>query len=374
VPWRTNAGRIAKWSGLIDGADIGDPPVLVLNPDADRTGDYSKLEVRWKVLPDNLAKGAVEYRVAIVTDMGEELASREIPHGGKKEEKCRFTNDDFSMLSDDALVGAKVVVQVISNDQVAPQESEEFIIRFGKPPEHEPAGVGKKVRTFSEGLVELDDRDSVSILAFPAQTLPVDSKGFVLLRTSRPGKSFRVYRPSLIREVDEQWAERSGAIGRWRVSVRASGARAAEPEFVPLSDPQSVSELSKRALWERASTASRRMAERFAAYTGVGQIYDERSRAFDSVVKEYLLAWAALLEEGEPLLALANTIEIQTLSGRIVGLIVLPSHPLRVAWHVAYDNLVLHAAFEQGAAAKEIRDEFMITRNRRLPWQYWRGR
>ena len=81
-----------------------EPPVLILKPDADKTGDYSKLEVRWKARPENLEKGAVEYRVVIVTDMDEELASREVPHSGKKEEKCRFSNDDFSMLSEDALI------------------------------------------------------------------------------------------------------------------------------------------------------------------------------------------------------------------------------------------------------------------------------
>ena len=41
----------------------------------------------------------------------------------------------------------------------------------------------------------------------------------------------------------------------------------------------------------------------------------------------------------------------------MIGLIVLPMHPLRVAWHAAYDNLVLHAAFEQNKKAKAIRDE-----------------
>ena len=38
---------------------------------------------------------------------------------------------------------------------------------------------------------------------------------------------------------------------------------------------------------------------------------------------------------------------MQSLSGRTIGLIVLPGHPLRVAWQVAYDNLVLHAKFDQ---------------------------
>ena len=75
------------------------------------------------------------------------------------------------------------------------------------------------------------------------------------------------------------------------------------------------------------------------------------------MVWEYLLAWAALLQGGDPNLALANTVEVQSLSGRTVGLIVLPSHPLRVAWLAAYDNLAFHAAFEQQQKPKAIGDE-----------------
>lgn len=358
LEWRTNNGRIAKWSGLIDGDDDLSPPVLVLNPDAQKSGDYSKLEVRWRARPDNLAKGAVEYRVAVLTDMDEELTVREVTHTEKKEEKCRFTNDDFAMLDDDALVSAKVVVSVVSNDQVEAKESEEFVIRFGTPPAHEPAGVGKKVRTFSEGLIELENRETVSAIASSSAILPEDAKGFVLLRTPQRSKSFRVYRPPLLREVEQQWVEQAGVIGRWRVKVRASGARAGSAEFVPISDPDARSGTVRQSLWERASNASRRMAERFRLSGGVGQIYDEQSKSFDSVIKPYLLAWAALLEDGDPTLALAHTIEVQTLSGKTIGLIVLPSHPLRVAWHVAYDNLVLHTAFEQNVAAKDIRNEF----------------
>jgi len=237
--WRTNTGKIAKWSGLIEEGDPDAPPVLILKTDAEKTGDYDKLEVKWKARPGNLEKDAVQYRVVVVTDMEEELASRAVPHSAKREEKCRFSNHDFSELSEDALISAKVVVSVIGNDAVEKQESEEFVIRFGQPPEQERGGVGKKVRTFSEGLIELSDREMVSVLASGTEGLPVDSKGFVLLRTPQRGKSFRVYRPSLIAEVERQWTEQAGAIGRWRVKVRASGDRAGAAEFIPLSRPES---------------------------------------------------------------------------------------------------------------------------------------
>ena len=361
LPWRTNTGRLARWAGPTEAEGADEPPVLILKADANKTGDYSRLVLRWKARPDNLAEGAVVYRVAVVSDMDEELAYREVPHTSKREEKCYFTNDDFSILSDDALVAAKAVISVIGNEQIDPKDTEEFTIRFGQPPEHEPGSVGKKVRTFSEGLIDLENREKVSELASSVRTLTVDSKGFVLLRTPQRNKSFRVFRAPLIQEVESDWAARSGAIGRWRVRVRASGARATPLEFIAFECSESASSASWRSPWERATRASKFMADRFAASGGgVGQIYDEKSKGFETVVKEYILAWAALLEEGDQSLALANTVEIQSLSGRTIGLIVMPGHPMRLAWHVAYDNLVLHSAFEQGATAKDIRKEFLL--------------
>lgn len=358
VSWRTNAGRIAKWSGLIEENETAEePPRFILRPDAEKTGEYSRLETRWKSHPEHLQNDSVQYRVAIVTDMDEEIASREVSHSAKHEQRCRFSNDDFSTLSEDALISAKVVVSVPGHESVESRETEEFIIKFGHPPEVEKGGVGKKVRSLSEGLIELESRDLVSTIASSSDNLSIDSKGFVLLRTPQRGKSFRVFRPPLLAEVEQQWSERSGAIGRWVTQVRASGTRAGRPEFVPFELGDRASD---QTAWDRVVLASRRMAERFARVGGVAQVYDETTKAFDTVVKEYLLSWTALLETSDSGLALANTVEVQSLSGRTMGVIVLPTHPLRVAWYAAYDNLVLHTAFEQKVDPRQIRKEMAI--------------
>ena len=353
LPWRTGNDKITRWSGLTGGDDPERPPELILDPDAERTGNYARLEIRWKVHPQNLEKGAAEYNVAIVTAMEENLCSQQVAHSAKREEKCRFSDDDFS-LSEDAVIPAKVVVSVAGRNEIESRESEEFIIRFGQPQSKEQEGVGKKIRTFSEGLIELDDRDMVSDIASSTDRLSSDAKGFLLLRTPQRGKSFRVFRPPLIREVEEQWCEQlKGAPGRWQVKVRESGSLADKPRF------QSFSPSGNDPEWSRVTVASRKMSERFFARSGVGQIYDEKSRAFETA-KEYLRAWSALLDKGHPELALVNTVEVQSLSGRTIGLIVLPNHPLRVAWLAAYDNLVLNAAFAEQKEPKEIRDELSI--------------
>ena len=356
LPWRTKAGKIARWSGLREGDDPSNPPVLTLNPEAVQARDYSQLEVRWKARPDNLEKGTAEYSVEIKTEMNEELAIREVTHSARGGEKCRFNNDDFSDLGEDALISARVIVSVIGNSQIESQVSEEFIIRFGEPPEQEQVGSGKKVRAFSEGAVELENRETVSKLvsdlASSESSLRVDQKGTVTLRPHR-GRAFQVFQPYLIGMVEKHWYEHRGALGRWVVQVRSSGELAGEARFVAMPEPENDP------AWNRAAAASFKMAARFVESGGsVSQIYDDSSQTFDTV-KKYILAWAALLENSDPLLALANTVEVQSLSGRTIGLIVLPSHPLRVAWHAAYDNLVFHSKFDFGISTNLIRDEFL---------------
>ena len=353
--WRNRNGAIAKWSGLVQGGDENEPPALVLRPDADQSGRFSTLEIRWKVDLPHLEINAAEYRVIVRTDQGEDLAVQEVPHSARKGgEKCRFSDDDFSFLDEDALLSVKVAVEVVGNADIERQESEDFVIRFGEPPGQETSGVGTIVRALSEGLAELGSRETVStITSSLSPSITVDSKGFTLLRTpveQGRRRSFRVFRPSLIAEVERQWAEREGQIGRWTVKVRGSGDRAGSVEFEPFDGDGSDA-------WTRASSASRGLSGRFAETGGVGQVYDETAGGF-RIVQEYLRAWAALLETGDSSLALANTVEVRSLSGWTIGLIVLPAHPLRVAWHTAYDNLVLHTAFVQEQSARDIRTEF----------------
>lgn len=358
TPWRIRQGKIAKWSGLIQDADTEMPPKFILRADAERSGEYSKLEIRWKTRPESLPKGSLEYRVAIMTSLDEELVSQDVSHSGNKEEKCRFTNDDFSMLNEDTKLSATIFVSVIGDESIVPQESEEISICYGNPPDQEKSGVGKKHRCFSDGLIELEKWQDITDVVNGVSQIQADDKGFLLLRTRQKNKSFRVFRPPLIRDVERNWCENDGKIGRWRVKVRACGARSSSLEFIPFEMSSDI----QIDCWGRAQEAS----HNFSSYLSqndagsVGQIYDEAAKGFKTV-KEYLLAWAALLDEKDgSAISLSNTVEVQDLSGRTIGLIVLPSHPLRVAWHAAYDNLIFHARFTENLRNKDIREEFQI--------------
>jgi hypothetical protein len=348
VPWWGRQGKLTAWSGLVE-QDEESPPALILDPKAAENGNYSKLEVRWKVQPDAVEKGAVHYRVCVTTGLRDELAVREVVHTGRKEEKCAFANEDFAELNESSAIVAKVVVTVVGSEDVVPIETEEFCIQFGSVPVKVAGSGGKPVRCLAEGLIELDDRVDWRNAAGGTISYKEDGRNNIVLRDSSCGKSFRVFYPPLMKLVEQDWCSREGAIGRWVVRVRGSGAIASAPAFVPIDGAD-----------DRVLNAARRFVSRLPECVGgPGQVFDQEIKAFD-VVKEYLLAWSNLLEAASPELTLTQTIEVQSLSGRTLGLIVLPSHPLRVAWHSAYDNLAIFSRYSRQMSARLIRDELRI--------------
>jgi DNA phosphorothioation-dependent restriction protein DptH len=359
VPWRNPRGQILKWSGLTEDPDVPDGlPVLMIPPEGSEQS-VGPLEVRWRVKP-SLEKDQVRYRVTICTDLGDELAVREISHTGPREQKCRFRADELG-LENDTVVTAHVKVEVIDQSDKH-DESEPFEIRFGEPADRGPSQAGKRVRAFSEGVISLQEEEDVLNFLQERQGGLTSRDGSVTLRL--PGSKPTLYRvpyPALIYQTDQTWKDQEMPLGRWRLKIRGDGIWVERPEFVPFTLPEAASD-DLRVLWERTVKASRELARHFAQFGGVGTIYHHEGKFFDTVVKEYLLAWERLLShpEADPQWAITQTVEVQTLTGKLVGLIVLPGHPLRVAWHAAYDNLAFHTKFAEEVSAKSVVDELKL--------------
>ena len=373
--WRGKTNKILKWSGLADRVDEMPRLVLPLSEEGVGSGATAKLEARWKVWPGHLQAGAVEYRVEVIaTISGGQLAVQELTHVKKPKQKAIFTDEDFQDLADDARVPALIRVSAVGSvskggesgdgsGRVLSDESEEFEIVRGELP-GKKAAAGKRYRTFSDGLIELSGREAVTAMASFGLTRPAEAKGgFLVWRSPDERRNFKVFRPPLIKEVEDQWRGRKGVPGRWRIRVRMSGERVGDPEFVPLRRDS----VKEEKVWARAANAGRRMVDLFADVGGVGQVYDSATPNYRTIVEEYLRSWLALLRLGTPSLALAQTVEVMAQSGDLVGLIVLPAHPLRVAWHSAYDNLALHAVFEEGGKPNAVRDELASLDGATLP-------
>jgi hypothetical protein len=147
-----------------------------------------------------------------------------------------------------------------------------------------------------------------------------------------------VQRPALIRDIEESWRAENGAIGRWVVRVRADGSPVGQPAF------QAIEPACDPGIWDRLAEASRKLAADIGPLGLLARVHGAKWAAASS----YINAWIAAFEDAAPKMALHGPVEVQSVSGRTLGMIVTPLHPLRFAWHSAYDQLAAHARYEQG--------------------------
>jgi DNA phosphorothioation-dependent restriction protein DptH len=356
VPWRGRQRIPLKWSGL---RERDEELVLVLDrrPDAKSPG---RLEVRWRTTPDKLREGAATYTVEICSD-DDVLASGQLTHRGENPQKFAFALDDFESLESDQVF--EPVVR-ISAQGTEPLITEIFRLEFGEAPERGIGGsAGRRVRCVGEGLLAAREREDFDLASREAHTKPeAEKKVFLLWRSVGPvAKPFKVYRPPLLREIEETWHQREqGAIGRWSVRVTSEGKRLESPEFHKFEPGASNMEA-----WRRFESASQRIARE------LGEGFGVVARAFAAkwaALDEYLLAWLRVIPSATPELALVNTVEVKGLSDRFEGLIVLPLHPLRLAWHAAYESLAAHARYEEGMTPTSVEETLRVLDSANFPW------
>jgi DNA phosphorothioation-dependent restriction protein DptH len=337
--WRDKKGAMLKWSGLLPPEDADGKPRLLLDRDA-ASKDQARLTVRWTTEPDQLAKGSIEYRVTILADR-DELAERTVTHRDRQPQQLVFSLEDFEELEGTEKFQAVVQVASVGSGDVSAVISEEFLLEFGQASGKAIASSGHIERTLVDGAIGIATRagfDEAIAGGHLGTRISEDRKGFLSWR-GEGGRSVRVLRPALIRQVEQDWRDRSGAVGRWIQRVRADGSPAGAAEFVPIAvadgDP---------ATFDKAADASRRFAADLGEFGMLARVQGARWPACEA----YVSAWTAALEAGSPQLALHGCVEVRSLSGRPVGLIVTPLHPLRVAWHGLYDQVAAHARYEEG--------------------------
>jgi len=350
VNWRGKSGRPAAWSGL--GADDDNRLNLRLSQD-DSPDSRVRLEVRWDSEPTSLAKGAVDYSVEIRagTDV---LAEKLVSHSPKGPQKCVFTQDDFGELEEDSRFEAEVVITALVGDGMSLEDggespyraiSEDFILCFGDSIHATRASAGNVYATLALAAIHVaPDAETFDRLANdPANkhAFSLDSKGYVTCRND--GKSARVLCPNLLLDLAQDWISKGGVPGRWRQRVRSDGSRVGDAQFIPVAvDGESTG--------TRFSQASRAFSTWLAQSQGpLGVLYSDRKQ-----ITDYVNSAAAWWETSVPESTLVHTLEVVGEGGRQVGLIVLPTHPLRVAWQQAFDMLARHHRYEAGATATKV--------------------
>ena len=340
LPWRGKTKKPAVWSGLREN-DVGHLE-LRLNSNAEDTANRARLEVRWRADPENLAKAVVDYLVEIRCGP-DVLADKTVAHNGKSTQKAIFTQEDFDDLEEDARFEPQVVISALDNS-ACEAESEDFVLCFGDTEKSAKSSAGKVRPTLALAVAHLAaDREVFKELACDPGNRSVfstDKKGFITCRLD--GKIGRVFCPPLIAQLGRDWVNREGALGRWRLAVRSDGTPIGEPEFVAITPEFGA---------ERLAQQSRQLASWMAGSQGpLGILYHHEIPALN----QYVLAASEAWQQGAPELTLINTLEVVSVAGRTLGLVVLPIHPLRVAWQQSFDLLVVYHRYEEGLPAAKL--------------------
>lgn len=351
VSWRhATTGRVHRWSGLIQAAnnDANDGlPQFHIN-------ETCKLTVKWKVFPEVLPAGAVTYEIQLVSG-NRIIASETVMHRGNAECKVVFDKDHFEEIEAGDRLEVLLRVSTPGVGGIAPLETEDFLLCHGEGAANSRTSSGEVFRCVADGLTELRHRADfecfVSERQQGKQGQP-DKAGTVRLgevpggqmlafRPNGSKRGFRVERPGLLREIEEDWWRRETEfVGRWRIRCRPDGNRVGKLDYIPVLSPDAVEA-------QKLLEATRRFREDCLRGGGVMSRFYLHNHSSAASTLAYLNAWAAALETEEPGLALANTLEITSMSGKTLGLVVLPQHSLRVAWQCGYDTLALNLCLEE---------------------------
>lgn len=352
VPWRRPSGALLTWSGLQKTQNETLPHFIV-----DTENPKTKLEVRWNTEPDALPRGSVTYEVRIKAG-DETLASRQIEQSGQNEQKVVFSYEDFEELDDTSKLEASVEIVASGQTNVNPGQTEDFIIRFVNPDDPPVVGrisSGDILRCLADGLIQANSRDDIETFLEQRQKgeqAVADKHGYVTCRLQGMRRGFRVERPRLLQEVEANWARHGDvSIGRWVIRCRADGFWTSPLEFKSV-----VGDGGPDDALTRLQDVSRRFRDNALKAAGTLSRFYLHGHSSAALTAEYVNAWQTALESGDPQLALAHTVEVQNPAGRSTGLIVLPSHPLRVAWQSAYDELAYQMRFEEQIPPRRIRN------------------
>lgn len=334
IDWRSKTKKPQTWSGLI--ASEGDRLELRLNPHSDNPKERARLEVRWTVEPEDLSKGAVDFVIEVRSGQ-DVLAQKTINHTGKLPQKAVFTQDDFEDLEGDSRFEAQVVIRTLGESKVE-ATSEDFVLCFGEMVKPTKSSTGKVFSSMSLAVAHVASsmEEFKRLACDPGNRnyFGKDEKGFITCRLE--GKIGRVFCPPLLSKLSRDWFERGGALGRWKLTIRTDGTPVDEAEFIPMSDiPDS----------ERLAEASKSMAAWIGKGQGpLGMIYPNEGV---DIVNKYVLSAMESWKRCNPALTLVQTLEVVSINGQRCGLIVLPTHPLRVAWQQSLDLLVGYHRYEE---------------------------
>ncbi|CAK0764334.1 DNA phosphorothioation-dependent restriction protein DptH [Gammaproteobacteria bacterium] len=356
VSWRAKNQAPLKWSGLVLGTPDGDDtkPPLEWRIDPESEKDSPRLTVKWKVEPKDLQKGAAQYLVRILSGGRQEaLSEKAISHSSTLDQKVVFSLGDLSELKKPFAYDAKIEIRVMGQQEVQ-AESEGFLIASPKSGKGQSEGINASeevevgARTYPNialgVLPSVESWEELSNALSTGSISKTDKNGFVVFRWK--GTIGKVFCPPLLSTLFLDWIFRQGMLGRWKQTIREDGSAVGDPEFIPITVDQK---------FQNSATEFSKWFERSQGPVSV--LYGN-----ENILERYVNDAMENFKTYDPIVTLIHTLEVSSLSGRRLGLIVLPTHPLRVAWQQGFDLLVAcHHSLE-----KSLEKQFKSTKLKNL--------
>ena len=344
VSWRKNNGSILRWSGLTDNED--GRPIFFLNEGNGK--EKPKLTVKWKTTPPEIEKNSLSYSVTIQAN-DTILAEKEIVQSSYLEQKCIFTMEDFE-LEENFNYEANIIIRVNKSDnETIEHETEIFSIQRGDPNLKFESLSGKEYRSLIEVAIQIESEEEFfKCIKNEKSYLNRDKNGY--LKFSVKGNQNidgKLHYPDIIEKIETEWRQ-SKELGRWIVTIKSDGSISDEPLFIKFKTEIEDKKNSIKKFKELANISK-----------GVMSMIHV-SGENETTHVDYLNLWKNIYESNDPSSALLNTLEIKSLSDITIGLIVLPFHPMRVAWNFAYDSLLYHYKFKENIPYKKILEKLSI--------------
>jgi hypothetical protein len=328
VPWRKPNGEPNAWTGLVSG-DQGtlEYPIVLQS-----TSKAPDLTVRWKTIPKIIPKNEISFDVALKVGGSEPMAQRTVVAPGKDLISAKFRADEIELDS-----GGYFEAEIEISARNISRSTEFFIIREGDTKRKKSTG-----RQDFRCLAEFLARVSSSEIFEESVRNPIPyaklQRNQVELDCTYDNRSQRgrIHIPGLWSRVETQLLNDSESLGSFKVTINPNGKL--EPDSlvmtpISLDDDSGLATLAKS--WRRLSSK----------ITAAGSFYC-LNLAEHEEAEEFVKAWTQLTRPQQRRYGDLHSLRINQLDGSLLGVILLPVHPVRLAFRAYYDSFVRWAAYD----------------------------
>ncbi len=354
MSWRNSKGEAHVWSGL----QIGDNGQLefVVDANSDKGGD---LVIRWKTTPKIIPRNDLTFSVAVVAGGSEVLVQRDVTSTGKDILSAKFRSDEFDIEPRD-YYEAQILVSAGDTTAV----TEDFVVREGvATPKKSTAA--QTYRSVAEFLGRVGDEDLFrKSCNEPGAVAEVRGSQVEL----RAFNGQRVHRgrmavPGLWAKAETLFLEHQEQLGFLEAKVNVNGKLDMDSltfRSIKVDENPQASELLRTWL---------RVCKRV---DGASSFLCLNLSNNDAESDDFVRLWNQLAPGNWRELGLLNTLKLLRTDGTLLGLILLPLHPIRLAFRIYFDSFVQWAAFESAEkmSAKELESLLSAVSGNVLPALY----